>query len=91
MAGMTKNRQKRLIFIAVSKLRIADGSGFVKGTTKLYFTHYSCVVIVLFNTGWFAFSTISFRKLVFRFCAFCDFCFELNVLNQDIKICVIFI
>ena len=38
----------------------------IKGDTKLYFTHYSCVVIILFNTGLCrsAFSTISFRKLV---------------------------
>ena len=38
-----------------------------KGATKLYFTHYSCVVIILFNTGLCssAFSTISFWKLVF--------------------------
>ena len=34
----------------------------VRGTSKLYFTHYSCVVIVLFNTG----STIYFRELDFR-------------------------
>ena len=40
----------------------------LKGATKSYFTRYSCVVIILFNTGLsrFAFSTISFRKLVFR-------------------------
>ena len=39
-----------------------------KGATKLYFTHYSCVVIILFYTGLCRspFSTISFRKLVFR-------------------------
>ena len=39
----------------------------VKGATKLYFTHYSCVVIILFNTGLYksAFSISSFGKLVF--------------------------
>ena len=59
-----KKRPKHLIFIAASKLRIADGSGFVKGATKLYFTHYSCVVIILLNTGLCrsAFSTISLRN-----------------------------
>ena len=68
MAGITKNRQKRFIFIALSKLRIAYGLGFVKGATKLYFTHYSCVIIILFNTDLCrsTFSAISFRKLVFR-------------------------
>ena len=40
----------------------------IKGATKSYFTHYSCVVIVLLNTTLCrsAFSTDSFRKLVFR-------------------------
>ena len=45
----------------------------LKGATKSYFTHYSCVVIVLFNTALCrsVFSTVSFRKLVFlSFCAF---------------------
>ena len=41
--------------------------------TKSYFTRYSCVVIVLFNTALCrsALSTVSFRKLVFL--SFCDF------------------
>ena len=54
-----------------------------KVVTKSYFTHYSCVVIVFFNTALCrsSFSTVSFRKLVFRL-------FVLS-LNQDIKICVI--
>ena len=41
----------------------------LKGAMKLYFTHYySCVAIILFNTGLcrFAFSTILSRKLAFR-------------------------
>ena len=39
----------------------------IKGAKKLYFTHYSCVVIILFNTGLLksAFSSDSFGKLVF--------------------------
>ena len=38
-----------------------------KGATKSYYMQYSCVVIVLFNTALCrsAFSTVSFRKLVF--------------------------
>ena len=56
---------------------------YFKGAMKLYFKHYSCVVIVLFNTSLCrsAFSTVSFRKLVFRF--------SVLSLNQDIKISVI--
>ena len=48
----------------------------LKGATKLYFTHYSCVFIILFNTDLcrIAFSTISFGKLVFRL-------FELWIFN----------
>ena len=45
----------------------------LKGATKSYFTLYSCVFIVLFDTCLCksAFSTVSFRKLVFlSFCAF---------------------
>ena len=54
-----------------------------KEATKSYITHNSCVVIVLFNTALCrsAFSTVSFRKLVFRLSVFS--------LNQDIKIGVI--
>ena len=39
-----------------------------KGATKMYFTHYSCVVIILFNKSLrrSAFFTISSIKLVFR-------------------------
>ena len=41
---------------------------FFKGAAKFYFTHYSCVIIILSITGLCrsAFSTISFRKPVFR-------------------------
>ena len=56
---------------------------YFKGATKSYFTHYSFVVIVFFNTALCrsAFSTVSFRKLVF--------CLSVFSLNQDIKIYVI--
>ena len=52
-------------------------SVFVKGATKLYFLHYSCVVIILFNTGLqkSVFSIYSFGKLVFlSFCILCVYC-----------------
>ena len=54
-----------------------------KGATKLYFTHYSCLVIVLINTAscGSSFSTVSFRKLAFRLSVFS--------LNQDLKRCVV--
>ena len=54
-----------------------------EGATKSYFTHYSCVVIVSFDTALCksAFSTVSFGKLVFRL--------SLLSLNQNIKICII--
>ena len=55
----------------------------LKGATKSYLTHFSCVAIVFFNTALCrsAFSTVSFRKLVFHF--------SVPSLNQGIKICVI--
>ena len=39
----------------------------IKGVTKLYFTHYSCVVAILSNNGLYksAYFTYSFGKLVF--------------------------
>ena len=51
-----------------------------KGATKSHFTHYSCMVIILFHLGLrrSAFSTISYRL-------------ELNASNQDIKICAFII
>ena len=44
----------------------SDNKNFNR-STKLYFTHYSCAVIILFNTGLYksAFSIYSFGKLVF--------------------------
>ena len=52
----------------------------IKGATKSYFTHYSCVVIILFNTGLCrsAFSTIYFGKLVFRLSVLSAMLFALN-------------
>ena len=45
----------------------------LKGATKLYFTHYLCVIIILFNTGLYkyAFFTDSFGKGFLFFFAFC--------------------
>ena len=67
----------------------------IKGATKLYFTHYSCAVIILFNAGLYksAFSTYLFRKLVvLSFCTFCAyfFCVEFDVIVLTVYIvCVI--
>ena len=52
--------------------------------------HYSCVVIILVNTGLYksAFPTYSFENLVFRlsvFCIFYFFCFELDVIFGDFQ------
>ena len=69
----------------------------LKGAKELYFTYYSCVVIILLNTGLYksAFSTNSFRKLIFlSFCAFC-LCFLLALcrlrfnLHKLCNICII--
>ena len=64
-----------------------DVANTFKGATKSYFAHYSCVVIILFNTGLCrpALSPISFRKPVFRLSVLSVF----FVFNQDIKIHVI--
>ena len=58
-----------------------------KGATKSYFTHYSCVVIILFNTGLSrsAFSKIYFGKLVFYVFSLnskCEFSFENSSLKR---------
>ena len=56
----------------------------LKGATKSYFTQYSSVVFILFNTGLCksAFSTNSFRKLVFYRSALFVFsaCFVSNLM-----------
>ena len=68
-----------------------------KGTTKLYFTHYSCAVIILFNTGLSksAFSTYLFRKLVvLSYCTFCVYilCIECDVIFLNFNnICIIIV
>ena len=60
----------------------------VKGATKLYFMHYSCVVIILFSTGLCksAFSTYSFGKtkllsIVFLYLRFLVLLFVLNSMS----------
>ena len=69
---------------------------------KLYFMHFSCVVIILFNAEVTillksAFFVIhSFKKLVFRlsaFYVFCLFCFELDIIlvNFLYNICVVIV
>ena len=63
-----------------------------KGAMKSYFMHYSCVVIIVFNTGLCrpAFSTISFGKLVFHLSVLSVFfCSESNVASQDFSVCVV--
>ena len=52
---------------------------------ELYFTHYYCVIIVLFGKGLCrsAFSMVSFEKLIF--------CGSVLSLKQDIKICIIMV
>ena len=54
-----------------------------KGAMKLYFMHYLCVVIILFNTGLYksAFSPDTFGKLFcLSFLSFCAFCIMLNLM-----------
>ena len=60
----------------------------VKGATKLYFMHYSCVVFILSNLDLYksGFPTYSFENLVSDlsvFFFFCLFCFELAVIFKD--------
>ena len=67
-------------------------SGF-KGATKLYFTHYSCVVIVLFNKGLYSsvFSTILLENQSFCLSAFFVFsaCSEFDVMFMNFcNICI---
>ena len=46
----------------------------IKRATKLYFTHYSCVLIILFNKDLdkSAFLTFTYKKLVFHLSVFFD-------------------
>ena len=46
--GINYIRSKRYFFFSHSLFQAKES---VKRATKLYFTHYSCVVIILFNTG----------------------------------------
>ena len=65
-----------------------------KGATKLYFKHYSCVVIILFNTGLYnsAFFTYSFGKLVFWISAlFVFFVCKLYKLYKPYNVCIIIV
>ena len=63
----------------------------VKGATKLHFTHYSCVVIILFHTSLYksAFSTDSFGKLVFCIFALFALCGIRCDLHKLYNICTI--
>ena len=65
----------------------------VKGATKLYFTHYSCVVIILFNTGLYksAFSISSFGKLVFCLSAPFVLCLIWYNLDKVCNICLVIV
>ena len=62
-----------------------------KGATKLYFTHYSCVVIILFHMSLYksAFSTDSFGKLVFCIFALFALCGIRCDLHKLYNICTI--
>ena len=62
----------------------------------MYFMHYSCVVITLFNTDLYksSFPSNYFENLAFHlsvFCVFCLFCFELDVILKDLNICLIIV
>ena len=62
-----------------------------KGASKFYFAHYSCVVIIVFNTGLYksAFSLYFSRKLVLRLCMFSVFSIRSH-LYRLYNICIIF-
>ena len=69
----------------------------LKGASKLYFTHYSCAVFIMFNTGLYrsAFSTYLFEKpVVLSFCAVCVyfFCVEFDVIFLTLyNVCIIIV
>ena len=62
-----------------NELNESFSNTFFKGATKLHFTDYSRVVIILFSTGLYksAFSTYSFGKT--RFSSFCVLVFRVSV------------
>ena len=66
----------------------ANPANFVKGASKSFFMHYSCMVIILIITYLYnsVFYAYSFKRLVFHvsvFCLFCLFCFEFDVIFID--------
>ena len=68
----------------------------LKELMKLYFMHYSCMVIILFTLGLdkSTFSTYNFKNLDFRlsmFCVFCLCCFEVRVTLTFFNIYVIIV
>ena len=70
--------------------RSINGLAF-REATKLHFMHFSCMVIILFNTDLrkSAFTIYSFKKVVFRlfvFYVFCLFYFEFYIIFGDILI-----
>ena len=90
------NSQNILNYYFTSTYHKSRYSGLLlKGATKFYFTHDSCVVIILFNTGLYksVFSTYSFGKLVFlSLCLFCVFCCLFWIWrNLNIYIIIIYI
>ena len=66
---------------------------YFKIAPKSYFRHYSSVVSILFNMGLYqsAFSTYSFRKLVFRLSTFYVFsaCSLLRIQYHLYRLCII--
>ena len=63
----------------------------IKGAAKLYFMHFSCVVIIFFNTDSYksAFPVLlKIYSLIFQcYVFFCPFCFELLGIVKD-NICL---
>ena len=63
------------------------------GTTKLYFAHYSCVVIIFYNTDLYKspFSTLLFWEISFLFFSgFCIF-YLLNSISFFVELIIAFI
>ena len=66
---------------------------YLKRAPKSYFTHYSSMVNILFNMGLYqsAFSTYSFRKILFRLSTFYVFsaCSLLRIQYHLYRLCII--
>ena len=62
-----------IVFIFILSLKLCH---MFKGATKLYFTHYLCVVIIFYNTGLYesGFSPYYFQKLVYHLPMFYVLC-----------------